>query len=187
MPHRRLVLTLASGTFSGCLSSLPGTPKNNMDDGERERGAADPVHITQEVSIDGYEYVEQNDTIRYPAQQSGTATSDFNYKAFDEWAVDQANLQAKQEVRNHLDVPPGQQDLLVQDSTTRTSPPEVVLVHQTLLDKSGDIVREPPITTTEVVQQLPSAVTVTVKFEAHTSNITHCCYVKKQELLPSEH
>jgi hypothetical protein len=145
------------------------------------------VDRTLAVGEDKYEYIESNGTVRYQSRATGGDTSAVDYAPFEEWAVGQANLKAKIVLHPILEVSSDGRSLLIVDSAMSRSPPEIVILHQTLLDESGEVKQSPPISAMETVERLPETIAVTVVLDGHEETIRHHIYVKKNMLEPSEY
>jgi hypothetical protein len=139
------------------------------------------------VGEDKYEYIESNGTVRYPARATGGTTSAVEYAPFEEWAVGQANLKAKMVLHPLLEVSSDGQSVLRVESVMRRSLQEIVILHQTLLDESGEAKQSPLISVMETIERLPKTVAVTIVIDGHAEIVRHQIYVKKNMLEPSEY
>lgn len=209
MPSRRRVLALAAtGTAltAGCLSPTTSepdaaTPSNDRTDATTAsaddepttggdpatgpvRGGAAQASAEREVVDEDYEYVEGNDTVRYPATMSGDSVVDYGYEPFEEWAhVEGASVAAD---RVHS---------LLAERLSSTSSLSVAVGRRddgdglrlavsltTHLDRDGDVISEPSVSRAAAVRATPHTVSATVHFAGRTHTDTYPVYVRRMTI-----
>jgi hypothetical protein len=201
MPSRRRVLEFAAtGTAlaAGCLTTSDDAPttsdaapttsdaatptgsERDSPDGP-ERGDAEAVSVDRTVVDESYEYVESNETVRYPAVNSGGTVVEYGYEPFEEWAYVEGASTAARRVGSLLaDRLPSTDGLPVgmgqRDESTEI---RVAVSLRTHLDRDGDVISEPAVSLPEVVAETPQSITATLHFAGRTETNTYPVYVRE--------
>lgn len=184
---RRGLLAATGGlvALAGCLSSVhSGGPGDDTSSGPGDKSSAtttpgdypETVEATTTVDRDGLEYVESNDTVRYVAgwqtNHSGeTPTRDPVYETvpFDEWVdAECASVAARrvgEAMGRRLD---GNDDGVAVGVTAEDGERSVVVEHQTMLARDGDVVSEPAVSYERAKRVAPERAEVTLTFAGRT-------------------
>jgi hypothetical protein len=184
MPSRRKFLSLALGSIaaiSGCISPPvsdgnnvePPRPPSSSENG-KTRGEADPITVEETITDPDDEYVPSNDTVRYPATMSGGEVDEYRYISFENWAdvetLSVAEDAVESDLRERFD------DLAyisVSIGKTREGTLRVGVIHQTLLDGTGNVISAPDISVSKLVEATPQSVTATVHLAGKSATRTY--------------
>ncbi|WP_135852866.1 hypothetical protein [Halorussus salinus] len=190
---RRHLLAASAGivaSLSGCLSSVGGDAPSDApksDRGESSESVAsrrtttagaypDTVRASTTIRRDDLEYVASNDTVRYVAawrtNRSGeTPTRKPIYETipFEEWAEVECASAAARRVGEAIDERlGGPHDGVATGVTTEEGERTVLVEHQTLVDRDGEVVSEPSVSYRRVRRVAPERAVVEVTFAGHT-------------------
>ncbi|MFB6270385.1 MAG: hypothetical protein ABEH83_10600, partial [Halobacterium sp.] len=137
------------------------------------------LRVERTVVNEEYEYVESNDTVRFPAARSGGTVVQYEYEPFDEWAAVEGASVAATRVRARLSGRVGASDAI---SVAIGSPEDsdrlrVTVMLYTHLDREGDVISEPSVSRSAVAAAAPRSVTVTLHFADRTHTDTYPVYV----------
>jgi hypothetical protein len=190
MPSRRRFLAFAAtataSALAGCTAEVPtgdttvDTPPSSLDEGDRVRARGSAISAERELSVDdGNEYVESNETIRYPATKSGGEVESYGHISVDEWMPLETMFVADQAVHAHLESELSSTEWLSVYGTERGGPEtELDVVHTTYEIEDGPD-DEPAIPAAELVSVTPRAVDVTGHFRDETVTQTYPVFVVK--------
>ena len=190
MPSRRRFLAFAAtataSALAGCTAEVPtgdgtvNTPPSSLDDGDRVRASAPPISVERDLSVDdGNEYVESNETIRFPATKSGGEVESYGHISVDDWMPLEAMFVADQAVYAHLESELSSLQWITVHGTERGGPEtELEVVHTTYEIEDGPD-DEPAVPAAELVSVTPRAVDVTVHFHNETVSRTYPVFVVK--------
>ena len=189
MPSRRHYLGFAASAAAvataGCVSALGSDeePTNSADTStlaanERTRGEADSITVERTITDSSYEYVSENDTVRYPAERSGGDVAEYGHKPFDDWAYIEAASVASRVVWQQLESRLESMAFLrVGKHASEESTVDIGVVHRTEVDDSGTVINEPDVPVSRVVEAAPRSVTVTVEFAGKTATNEYSVFV----------
>lgn len=190
MPSRRRFLACSAGAaataLAGCVAEPPtdGSAVNAapsaFDDGDRVRATASPIAVERELSVDDdSEYVEANETVRYPATKSGGEIVSYGHISVDEWLPLEAMGVAERAVRDHFESELSNTGGISVHGTERGGPEtELEVVHTTYETENGPG-NEPAVPAAELVSTTPRAVDVTARFRDKTASRTYPVFVAK--------
>lgn len=209
MPSRRRFLG-AAGLFAvaGCLSapSTGGDPTatTGKSSTEREsttadettepapttergttpepvRGDAAEATVERTVEDDDYQYVESNDTVRYPALMSGDTVVEYAYEPFEDWGRVEGASVAAEHVRSLLEkrVPDAETLTVAMSNRGEQDGLRLSVSLTTHLDRDGEVLSEPSVSRSEVVESTPRSATATVYFAGRTHTETYPVYVRE--------
>lgn len=203
MPSRRQLLgataTTVGAATAGCLGDLEtggdgpttdGTPTTDatttpaLSPGERTRGEAEPVSTTETITDDSYEYVESNDTVRYPATMSGGEVSSYGYAPFEDWTETEgasgAATAVLERLGRRLDSTGG---LSAGFGTSDVTDGLAVTVsYETLKNRDGEVIEEPDVPVRRVVAGTPRRVEATVEFAGESGTHSYPVFVRNTVL-----
>ncbi|MCD2199724.1 hypothetical protein LPA44_07420 [Halobacterium sp. KA-4] len=195
MPSRRRLLGLvAAGTlpFAGCLSAPsdadrtttePSTPSTTT---EREpvRGGAAEASVERTITDEEYQYVESNDTVRYPATMAGDEVVEYDYEPFEEWGHIQGASVAAEYLRSLLDQRLPEAETLSVPVSSRGEQDGLRLVAAltTHLARDGDVLSEPSVSRYEVIRATPHTVDATIHFAGRTYTDRYPVYVEERTI-----
>jgi hypothetical protein len=190
---RRHLLVASAGlvaSFSGCLSSVGDDTQSDTPESARgesnesvasrptttDRTHPDTVRASATIRRDDLEYVASNDTVRYVAawrtNRSGeTPTRKPIYETipFEEWAETECASAAARRVGEAIDERlGGPHDGVTTGVTTEESERTVLVEHQTLVDRDGEVVSEPSVSYRRVRRVAPERAIVEVTFAGQT-------------------
>jgi hypothetical protein len=182
MPARRRTLALLSGALAstaGCLADTGGR-RGTLEHGERERATGDPARTTKQVTDPSLEYVPSNESVRYPAKQSGGEVVDYGTTSFERFAVIEAATAGAQYVSTAFDPP-----LYDREGVGVSKPGDVpdlrLLVRHVTRPRdpweTGTI--DPELGTTRLVADLPKTLAVTVEFADRSQTTRFPVFVKR--------
>lgn len=189
MPSRRQFLgATAVVATAGCLGSFDtddagsdGTPTTTaaLATGERTRGEADPIATEETVTDDDYEYVESNDTVRYPATMSGGEVSSYGYSPFEDWTETEGasvgstavldRLESRLESTASIGAGFGRRD----DADGLA----VSVTYETLKNRDGEVIDEPEVPVERVLAETPRAVEAQVEFAGRSASHSYPVFV----------
>jgi hypothetical protein len=186
MPSRRTVLAGGGSvvTFTtGCLTTLDsgeqGTRNTTVEPGHRVKAEGEPVTTGTVVDDSELEYIESNDTVRYPKKKSGETIVEYGFISFDEWAHNESWHVTRQTIANQFRPPLADREYIyVTSEEEPTEQDEVVVHHVIVRDESGETVREPQIDFSTLVTELPRTATVSVEFAGQSATNEHDVFVK---------
>jgi len=188
--------TTAAVATAGCLGSFDAggdgpttdeTPTTNatttaaLSPGEQTRGEAKPVSTTETITADRYEYVEANDTVRYPATRSGGEVSSYGYSAFGRWAKVEGASAAGPAILGRLDSRLESMASISAGFGSREESDQlsVYVAHVTLQDRSGSVIDEPEVPIGRVVAETPRSVEVTIEFAGNSGTHSYPVFVRR--------
>jgi len=203
MPSRRQFLgATATGAVvatAGCLGSFEtgddgpttdespttsATTSAALSPGEQIQGEAESISTTETVTDDQYEYVEANDTVRYPATMSGGEVASYGYSTFEEWTeVEGASagslavldrLESRLESTASISAGIGTPD--VADGLA------VTVSYETLKNREGEVIEEPDVPVRRVVAETPHSFEATVEFAGRSETHSYPVFVWKTVL-----
>lgn len=193
MPSRRRFLGfVAGGTLpvAGCLSTPNDASETTIEQStastttEREpvRGGAAEVSVERTITDEEYQYVESNDTVRYPATMAGDEVAEYDYLPFDEWGHFEGASVAAEYVRPLLDERlPDAEAVNVAVSTRGDQEGNQLRVSlRTHLARDGDVISEPSVSRSEVVEATPHTVDAMIHFAERTYTDTYPVYVEER-------
>jgi hypothetical protein len=201
MPSRRDLLTATGATATaivtaGCLESLDSdaggtpagtepTPTRNgtardeqptttpaLAPGDRARGEAEPIATEETVTDDQYEYVESNDTVRYPATMSGGEVASYGYTPFDEWSETEGASVGSMAVLDRLETRL-ESTASIGGGFGRRDDADglaVSVTYATLQDREGNVIDEPEVPVERVLAETPRAVEAQVEFAGRSGS-----------------
>lgn len=165
-----------------------GTSNGGTETATRERGTTDgPVRggasrasVDREVTDDDFAYVEENDTVRYPAARAGETVVEYGYEPFDDWGDVEGASTAAGHVRSLLTDRLPSADSLSVAVSYRDDGLRLSVFLTTHLARDGDVISEPSVSRPEVVAATPHSVTATVRFAGRTHTETYPVYVQER-------
>lgn len=190
MPSRRRFLAFATtataSALAGCTAEVPtgdntvDTPPSSLDEGDRVRASAPAISVERELSVDDdQEYVEANETIRYPARSSGGEIVEYGHVGVDEWMPMEAMFVARDGVRDHLKSEVSSLQWVSVSGPRRGDPKNGVGVVHTTYEIEDGPDDEPAISAAELVSATPQTVDVIVHFRDETVTQTYPVFVVK--------
>jgi len=196
MPSRRRLLGLvAAGTlpFAGCLSAPSDADPTTTDSSTTSatttergpvRGGAAEATVERTITDDDYQYVESNDTVRYPATMAGEQVIDYGYEPFEEWGHVEGASVAAEYVRSLLDERLPEAETLSVPVSSRGEQEGLRLVATltTHLDRDGDVISEPAVSRYEAVRATPHSVDATIHFADRTHEDRYPVYVDERTI-----
>ncbi|MFC4406890.1 twin-arginine translocation signal domain-containing protein [Haloarchaeobius iranensis] len=184
MPSRRTFLA-SVGTVvtltTGCLTTLDsgGTP-TTFEPGHRVRAEGEPVTTETEIEDPELEYIESNDTVRYPEKKSGETIVEYGFISFDEWAHNESWHLARDAVVNQFRPPLSDREYIYVSSEEEPNEQEDVVVHHvTVQEESDETVHEPEVGFFRLLSETPRTVTATVQFAGRGVTNEHRVFVKR--------
>ncbi|AFK19692.1 hypothetical protein E6P09_01695 [Haloferax mediterranei ATCC 33500] len=141
---------------------------------EKVRGEAAPVSASQKFTEnDGYEYLEEEDEVRYVAAYRSSTGNEtrapvYDTISFDDWATSECASVARQAVMTALYQALGESNLDSIVASVRgrnTGSATITILHQTVLSRSGSVVSQPTIPFDELVATTPRSATGTVNLD----------------------
>ncbi|WP_135828702.1 hypothetical protein [Halorussus halobius] len=150
------------------------------------------VNATATVERDEVEYVPENDTVRYVAAYRSTDSGDdspperepvYETVPFDEWAETECASVAADRVNEVMaDRLDGETDGVSAGVTKADGEMAVLVVHQTMSDREGDLVSEPTVSYERVKRVAPERVGVTVEFSGQTRSCVVSVTTREMDL-----
>lgn len=187
--RRRFLAFAATATASalaGCAAEVPtgdttvDTPPSSLDEGDRVRARGSAISVERELSVDdGNEYVESNETIRYPATKSGGEVESYGHISVEEWLPLEADFAARDGVRDHLGSELSSTRWLSFYGPERGKPEAGLEVVHTTYEIEDGTDDAPDISAAELVTSTPRAVDVTGHFRDETVTQTYPVFVVK--------
>ncbi|WP_440988585.1 twin-arginine translocation signal domain-containing protein [Haloarchaeobius baliensis] len=176
MPSRRQFLgataTAAAVGGAGCLGDLDagdGSEPTTLDAGERARGEADPIDTERAVDDPDLEYVESNDTVRYPEEMSGETVVEYGTIDIGEFLRLEAETAAELAVNTTFQPPLPDREYIEVATVREDGSTRVVVQWITALDGSDEVVGEPDIGLATLVDELPRTIAATAEFAGETA------------------
>lgn len=191
--RRRLLAASGSlvASLAGCLSSVPGGGPSSGARPESEATARtttdsngtrsttdypDAVAVTTTVERDDLEYVEANDSVRYVAAwrtnhsgETPTRKPVYETVPFEEWAETECASAAATRVGEVVSERLGGADEGIATGVTyERGEATALVVHQTTLDRDGDVVSEPTVSYRRVKRVAPERARVALSFAGRT-------------------
>jgi hypothetical protein len=171
-------LTPASATPETTNRTTTGTstdsaPTTAGDQPKWVRGEADPITVEKTVTDSKYEYVESNDTVRYPAVSSRDGVLEYGYESFDDWARGEGTRVGIHAVYDHVDERVGGGYGGGPDGSA-----VINLRVTTRVDSDGNVVSQSEVPFAELVAAAPRSVISTIHFAGHTATHTHEIWVR---------
>ncbi|WP_353634074.1 hypothetical protein ABSL23_13245 [Halobacterium sp. NMX12-1] len=196
MPSRRRLLGLvAAGTlpFAGCLAAPSDADTTTTDSSTTSatttergpvRGGAAEATVERTITDDDYQYVESNDTVRYPATMAGEEVIDYDYEPFEEWGHVEGASVAADYLHGLLDERLPEAETLSVSVSSRGEQEGVRLVATltTHLARDGDVISEPAVSRHEAVRATPHSVAATIHFADRTHEDRYPVYVDERTI-----
>jgi hypothetical protein len=182
--RRRLLkvsAALGTTTLAGCTTALSedsGTPTRTSEEPTPVRGSADSIEIEQTVSNENITYIHSNNTVKYPKARSGEGNVKYGYRPFKEWAYAKGGSISASAVWSRLqDQFPEEDSLSVGVSSQSNNDPRVMVRLETTLDRNGEVLSEPSVSQSSVVDATPSSVTTMILLAQQETVNTYPVYV----------
>jgi hypothetical protein len=136
-------------------------------------GGGSPVSVTETVEGD-YEYVESNDSIRYPAYRTGRNEYIYGTVPFDEWSGRQCATIAGEAAVEAVEDRYGDELRGVSGfMTVRGDTPVAGVEHSVLLNREGELKTVPNIEYSRLNDMVPKYVNVNARY----ANLSWSCRV----------
>jgi len=186
MARRRNILSVVTAAAIGSAGCLSGLQAGSLSGGELEVGERTQAEGSRKELVKSefdpaFEYVAENDTVRYPAKRSGGDVVEYGYTPFESWAASRAAraaIVASGNVyspsifdRNNLRVGPGGE----------TDPGFVRVRYIELVNEDGEVVEAPDVELEAVIEDIPEAVAVTIEYGGQSTEFTVPCYVYREQ------
>ncbi|WP_227134119.1 hypothetical protein [Halorubellus salinus] len=177
MPSRRRALALLSGALaatSGCVSSVFDDDPP-LEHGERMRATGDPVSRTLDGWPLDHEYVAGNDTVRYQ-----DATDTYHYDPV-VWAAWEGERTVEVVLGNRFEPSLFDRPGVRVGTEGEGRDTRAFARHQTHRKDFETGTIEPGLSTTELVETLPTTVTVTVPLQEQEWTIDYPVFVERYD------
>lgn len=188
MVRRRDILSIATSALiglTGCLSSFQAMPGGSgpLEVGEDTRAKGAPKELTITELEGDFEYFPSNDTIRYPAKRSGGEVIEYDFGPYEHWAEQEAHDAAINAAGNVFSPAISQRnDVWVEAAPWETSKRrDLRVVYLEKVNDEGDVVEEPSIDLQSLIQEVPTTVEVTIKYDGNMDEYIFPVYVYRAE------
>ena len=174
MPSRRSVLSLTTGVFvafAGCSSLRAVTPPKPRTSSEGEaRGEAPAITLDPQSTDSESTYVPSNDTVRYPATESGGEVDSYRHVSFARWSRAEAASIAVRAVRERLERRFDDLHLVsVGIGGLESGTLGVAVGYRVETNESGVVVDRPDASVSALLAAVPRTVTATVELAGKTA------------------
>ncbi|MFD1647101.1 hypothetical protein [Haloarchaeobius litoreus] len=189
MPSRRrlLVTTGTAIAIAGCLAGLnsggSGSTPPELAAGEQTRAEGEEISTRTEVDSPEYEYIESNNTVRYPATGGGWDEPEYSHEPFEDWAHVKSATEGAIAVHEHLvDQVASMDHLNSSVAHTDESNFELLMKYNVAVDDSGDVVAEPDVSLSQLINETPKTVESTIRFAGRTATHRFSVFVRYVEV-----
>jgi len=175
--------TLGTTALAGCTTVLnedSSTPTRTSEEPTPVRGSADSIEIKQTFSNENITYINGNNTVKYPQARSGEGSVKYDYRPFKEWAYAKgASISASAVWSRLQDQFPEEDSLSAGVSSQSNNDRRVMVRLETTLDRNGEVLSEPSVSQSSVVNATPSSVTAAILLAQQETVNTYPVYVTR--------